>query len=439
MIGRMATTATISPMDAAVEEIGLTDSLGVPLGPGLPGGFLHALGAREAYDDLVISGALLVDLYEVFLRPGVHYLSGFFGPAERFLRDAGGDVQFVPADFRRFAPLLEELAPRVMSTVCAPPDNQGYMSLSLHAGATVGELHRAGASPRRKLIVEINERFPRTYGMPPDHRHAIHVDEADLIVQSDVSPFVLEDPPLTEIEHAIAEHAVRFVTDGCTLQTGIGAIPSAIAGLLATHDGGGYGVHSEMFTTGLMELHRAGKVTNDKGEYDKVSVTTFAAGTQALYDWLDGNEQVRFLPADLVNDPGLISHNRKMVTINGAVSVDLAGQAMADTIGGKQFSGIGGHEDFVGATGVQLEDRSLVCLPSTATGADGSVVSRIVDEFPAGAVVTTPRHQLDVVITEHGAAELRGKTVRDRRRALAAIAHPQFRDRLLEAAETADI
>jgi acyl-CoA hydrolase len=432
----MATQPTIVPMETAVEQIGLTDTVGVPLGPGIPGGFLHALGARDAYDDLVISGALLVDLYEVFLRPGVHYVSGFFGPAERFLKDSGADVQFVPADFRRFGPLLQERRPRVMGTVATPPDARGYMSLSLHAGATVDELHRAGAAPDRLLLVEISEKFPTTFGLPPDHRHAIHVDEADLIVQSDLDPFLLADPATTDVHQAIAEHAVRFVVDGSTLQTGIGGIPSAIAGLLASLDGGGYGVHSEMFTTGLMQLHKAGKVTNErKGEYEKMSITTFAAGTQELYDWLDGNDDVRFLPADLVNDPRAISDNRRMVTINGAVSVDLAGQAMADTIGGKQYSGIGGHEDFVGATGVQLEDRSLVCLPSTATSAEGVTVSRILDQFPAGAVVTTPRHQLDVVITEHGVAELRGRTVLERRRALAAIAHPDFRDQLLEAAE----
>jgi acyl-CoA hydrolase len=435
----MATKATIVPMETAVEQIRAIDTVGVPLGPGIPGGFLHALGARDSYENLVISGALLVDLFEVFLRPGVHYLSGFFGPAERFLLDSGADVEFVPADFRRFAPLLEALRPRVMATVATPPDAKGYMSLSLHAGATVDELHRAGAAPDRTLLVEIDERFPRTFGMPPDHRHAIHVDEADIVVESDVAPFVLAEPPPSEVHQAIAAHAVAFVTDGCTLQTGIGGIPSAIAGLLAEHDGGGYGVHSEMFTTGLMQLHKAGKVTNDKGEFDKVSITTFAGGTEELYEWLDGNDEVRFLPADLVNNPGLIRHNRKMVTINGAVSIDLAGQAMADTIGGRQYSGIGGHEDFVGAPGLELDARSLVCLPSTATSADGVVVSRILDQFPAGAIVTTPRHQIDVVITEFGVAELRGLTVRDRRRALANIAHPDFRDQLHDAAESAPI
>ena len=179
-----------------------------------------------------------------------------------------------------------------------------------------------------------------------------------------------------------------------------------------------------------MHLHRSGKVTNTKGgPWDGFSVTTFAAGTQELYDWLDGNDDVRFLPVQLVNSPELISRNRKMVTINSALCIDLYGQVVADTIGSRQYSGIGGHEDFISATGLELEDRSLVCLPSTAKSA-GTVISRIVAALPEGWVITTPRHQLDVVVTEFGAAELRGGTVRERALALAEIAHPDFRDEL---------
>jgi acyl-CoA hydrolase len=419
---------------AAAELIRPADTLGIPLGPGQPGEFLHALGAREQFDDLTVYGALLVDLYELFGRSGVHYRSGFFGPVERMLRDAGNDVAFVPADFRRFAPLLELAAPRVMATAATPPDSDGMMSLSLHAGATVRELHRCGADPERLLIVEANSTLPRTVGLPPAHAHAIHVDEADVIIESARAPFVLADPEETPVDRAIAEHARSFVADGCTLQTGIGGIPSTIARLLAEGPGGGYGIHSEMFTTGLMHLHRAGKITNQKGVYDGYSVTTFASGTAELYDWLDGSDEVRFLPVEEVNDPDVIARNRRMVTINGAVAVDLYGQLMADTVRGVQFSGVGGHEDFVSAPGQELEDRSLVCLPSAAV-AGGVSISRIVAAFPAGAVVTTPRHQLDVVITEHGAAELRGLTVRERARALAVIADPDHRAELVEAAE----
>jgi acyl-CoA hydrolase len=271
-------------------------------------------------------------------------------------------------------------------------------------------------------------------GLPPEHPHVVHVDDVDVLVESDRPIFVLDDPEPTDIERAIAREASAYIHDGSTLQTGIGGIPSAIAGLLADGDGGDYGVHSEMFTTGLMKLHLAGKVTNrHKGIFPDHSISTFAAGTTELNMWLDGNDEVRFLPVSVVNSPETIAQNVRMVTINSALSVDLYSQAVADTIAGKQYSGIGGHEDFTAASGFQLEDRALLCLPSTMT-VDGQVRSRILPALPEGWVVTTPRHQLDVVITEYGAAELRGGTVRERAMALAEIAHPDFRDELRERA-----
>jgi acyl-CoA hydrolase len=165
-------------------------------------------------------------------------------------------------------------------------------------------------------------------------------------------------------------------------------------------------------------------------------VTTFAFGSPELYAWLNGNPDVVFLPVEIVNAPDAIAANNQMVTINGALAVDIHGQVVADTIGGGQFSGIGGAEDFVAGAGLELSDRSLICLPSTFEK-DGVVASRIVPWFGQGAVITTPRHQVDVIVTEYGAAELEGKTVRERGEALAAIAHPQFRDDLMAAADRA--
>jgi len=352
------------------------------------------------------------------------------------LRDSGANISFAPADFRRFQPLMEQQRPRVMATAVAPPFADGWCSLSLHAGASVGELARAAADPERLVVAEISQRFPHTLGLPPEHRHAIHLDQIDLLIESDRAPFVIEDPPPTDAERAIAEHARAFIPDGATLQTGIGAVPSTIASLLAEGDGGDYGIHSEMFTTGLMRLHEAGKVTNQKGQFDGVSVATFAGGTEELYDWLDGNHDVAFLPVEVINSPELIGRNRLMATINGAIAIDIQGQVVADTINGAQYSGIGGHEDFVAGPALALDQRALLCLPSTIPLGD-ELRSRIVPWFDAGAVVTTPRHQVDLIVTEYGAAELQGKTVHQRGEALAAIAHPDFRDELLAAAERA--
>jgi acyl-CoA hydrolase len=408
------------------------DTLGIPLGPGQPRAVLHALGERTAFDDLVVFGALLMDLYALFTRPGVHYRSGFFGPAERFLRDSGADVQFIPSDFRGFIAIAEKLRPRVLAASTAPPVD-GYLSLSLHAGATIPEMQRAMADPDRVVIAEVNPKLPFTYGLPPDHPHRVAVDDVDVIVWSDADPPVLAESPVSDVDRAIAGHVAEYVFDGCTLQTGIGGVPSMVAKLLAAGPGGDYGIHSEMFTTGLMHLHQAGKVTNRKGIYDGVSITTFAAGTADLYEWLDGNEEVRFLPVDIVNSPDVIACNHAFVSINGAMAIDLYGQVVADTRGRQQYSGIGGHEDFVAGGNLRLEDRSLICLPSTALVL-GEVQSRIVPTFDAGQVVTTPRHHLDVVVTEHGSVEVRAMTVHERALAIAELAHPDFRDELRAAA-----
>ncbi|MCP4006509.1 MAG: 4-hydroxybutyrate CoA-transferase [bacterium] len=419
----------------AADQVRGVDTLAIPLGPGQPPDFLQALGERERFEDLSVFGALLIDLFPLFTRPGVTLHSGFYGPAERVLRDAGHAVCFVPADFRRFTRLAQVMKPRVMVTAATPPDAGGWCSLSLHAGATVEELQRCGRDPDRVLIVEANAKLPFTLGLLPEHPHALHVDQIDYLIRSDRDVVSLPEIPPSDVEQAIAKCAAEYVCEGATLQTGIGGVPNAVAEIVSTRAGGDYGIHSEMFTTGLMKLHRAGKVSNlRKGVHEGYSVTTFALGNRELYDWLDGEgrDLVRFLPVDAVNTPALIARNRKLISINGALSVDLFGQVVADEIDGKEHSGIGGHEDFVTGAAFSEGGRSLICLPSTAGHAGN--ISRIVSRFPAGTCVTTPRHQVDVIITEYGAAELAGLTTSQRREALVEIAHPDFRDELARAA-----
>jgi acyl-CoA hydrolase len=412
------------------------DTIGFGLGPGNPDAFLTALGTRDDWEALTFGGALLLGYYTVFTQPGVSYRSGFFGPAERILLAEGHDIELVPGGFRQFAPILARFAPRIMTAQGAPPDAEGRVNLSLHLGATRDELMQAGRDPDRVLLVEVNPQLPRTHSLPPAFDNSLPLDLIDVVVEADGAPYALEDPVPTDVDAAIAGHALRFVTDGCTLQTGIGAVPNMVAKALAEGEGGDYGIHSEMFTTGLMHLHQAGKVTNSaKGAFDGVSVTTFALGTADLYRWLDDNAAVAFLPVDVVNDPTVIGGNRKLVSINGALSLDLYGQVVADNIDGQQISGVGGHEDFVSGADLHVDTRSLICLHSTVT-VGGAVHSRIVPLLPEGAVVSTPRHHTGVVVTEFGAAELTGLTVRERARALADIAHPDFRAELHATAET---
>ena len=355
-------TTRCTPREAA-ELVRPRDTVGFGLGPGNPDAFLTALGERDDWERLVLGGALLLGYYTVLTKPGVSYRSGFFGPAERILLAEGHDIELVPGGFRQFAPILARFAPRIMTAQAAPPDADGRVNLSLHYGATRDELLRAGNDPDRVLLVEVNPKLPRTHSLAPEFDNTLPLELIDVLVEADGDPYVLADPAPSAEDAAIAAQALEFVTDGSTLQTGIGAIPSMIATKLADGAGGGYGVHSEMFTTGLMRLHQAGKVTNDaKGIFDGVSVTTFALGSTELYEWLDGNAEVAFLPVDVVNDPTVIGRNRKLVSINGALCVDLYGQIVADNVDGKQISGVGGHEDFVSGADLRADAHSLVCL-----------------------------------------------------------------------------
>lgn len=420
--------------DEAAALLRPADVLGLGLGPANPHGLLAALSRRTDWTDLVVGGGLILGLFDLFTRPGVHYRSGFFGPAERYYLGAGGDVELVPAGFRQFAPILRRLAPRVMMAQATPPDYRGFVNLSLHHGATCDELRRAGNDPERLLMIEATPHLPRTRALE-GYPNEIHVDDIDVLVRTDEQPVELPVGAVRDADAAIARIAATFIPDDATLQTGIGGIPSIVAEQLASRDAGEFGVHSEMFTDGLWQLHLAGKVRNQaKGIYDGVSVTTFALGSRGLYDWLDGNEEVAFGPVHVVNDPTIIGENRHFVSINGAITVDLYGQVVADSVEGRQISGVGGHEDFVAGAELSLDAVSLICLPSTITVGD-ELRSRLVATLPPGSIVSTPRHHTAVVVTEFGAADLRDATVRERARRLAAIAHPTFRDELLAAAE----
>ena len=428
-------THTCTP-EEAISFIRPVDRIGFGLGPANPDAFLTALGQRDDWVDLVLGGALLLNYYDVLTHPGVSYRCGFFGPAERILLSQGHRIEHVPGGFRQFAPILATFAPRVMVAQAAPPDSNGNVNLALHYGATRPELLRAGRDPDRLLLIEINPNLPRTKSLPPAFDNTIPIELVDVLVEADGIPFALEEPPPDEVDRAIAENALGFVTDGATLQTGIGTVPNMVASGLASGPLGGFGIHSEMFTSGLMRLHQAGKVTNSaKGIFPSVSVTTFALGTAELYRWLDQNDEVAFLDVAAVNDPTTISRNAGLVSINGALSVDLYGQIVADAIDGRQISGVGGHEDFVAGADLRADARSLICLRSTVEVA-GEPVSRIVGALPEGSVVSTPRHHTGTVVTEYGAAELAGLTVRERAHALVEIAHPDHRPALRKVAET---
>jgi acyl-CoA hydrolase len=413
----------------AVARLRRDDTVAVPILTGQPAALLTALAERDDWQELTLFSGLLIEPYPILLRPGVRYISGFLGPIERMLIDAGGAIDFLPSDFLGWDRWARSQSPRVVASAVAPMDEHGYFSFALHAGATFDAFLSATRDPERVAIAEVVRDLPHVYGLGEHGAHRVHVSEVDAVVESDRSAFVLPVEAPTEVDRAIAARVESLIPEGATLQFGIGAVPNIVATLLAEGPKGDFGVHTEMFVDGIMRLHGADKITNRKGIHDGFSVATFAAGSAELNRWLHRNPEVRLLPVTQVNDPAIIRRNRRMVSINGALGVDVHGQIMAESIGARQYSGVGGHELFVMGARDSEGGKSIVCLRATAT-VDGRPVSTIVAQFPAGTPVSTPRQHVDYVVTEYGIAHLGPLTSRERRAALAAIAHPDLRAEL---------
>ena len=405
------------------------DALSCGLVAGQPAGFLDALGARTDLEEVVLYTGLLLQPYALLQNPGARIVSGFFGPIERMARQLQARVRYIPRDFNGLERLALDLKPRVMLAVTSPPDADGWLSFGVHAGATFRPFLAAARDPERLAIAEINRRMPRVAGVPELGGNRVHVSEVDVLVEHDAELVTIPDALPSDADLAIARQVCDRIPPDAILQFGIGAIPNAIAGILADRGPGHFAIHTEMISDGIMRLHRAGAIRNRKPLYDGVTVATFALGSRALYDWLDGNPDVRILPVTAVNGPGVLVQLPELTSINGAIAIDLAGQVAADTIAGRQYSGTGGHEAFVSGAGSAPGGRSFLCTRATAT-VDGRAVSTIVAAFPPGTRVTTPRHHVQWVVTEHGAVDLSLLDDVERPRALIEIAAPEFRDEL---------
>lgn len=405
------------------------DTIAAPIATGQPAAFLSAIGDRDDWDGLTVFSGLLIEPYGFIQRRGVQFISGFYGPIERMMIAAGAAIDYLPADFLGWERYARAARPRVMASAVAPMDERGFFSFGLHSGATFETFVEAMRDKDRLAVVEVVRDMPHIFGLGQFGGHRVHVSEIDAVIESDRSTFVLPDIAISDADRVIGASVESLVPDGATLQFGIGGIPNIVAQLLADGRKGDFGIHTEMFVDGIMRLHKAGKITNHKGVFDGFSIATFGAGSSELYTWMDRNPEVRMLPVMQVNDPAVIRCNRRMVSINGAIAIDLNGQVMADTIGPRQYSGVGGHELFVIGAHDSAEGRSIICLHSTAT-VNGGPVSSIVASLPPGTPTSTPRHHVQYVVTEHGIANLGMLTARQRREALIAIAHPDFRAEL---------
>jgi len=414
---------------AAARLVRPRDTVIAGFAAGQPVGFLEALGARTDLEDVVLYTGLLLRPYALLQNPGVRVVSGFFGPIERMARAAGARVGYLPADFNDLERLGLRLKPRVVLAVTSPPDRDGWLSFGLQAGANYRPFMEAIRDPERLAVAEVNPRMPRVDGIPELGGNRVHLSEVDVLVEHEADLVALPPEEPSPADLAIAQLVVERILPGSILQFGIGAIPDAIARILAERPGGGFGIHTEMISDGVMRLHEAGKVTNRKPLYDGFTVATFALGSERLYRWLDGNPEVRILPVTDVNESSVLRQLPRLTSINGALAIDLAGQVAADAVGGRQHSGTGGHESFVSGARSAPDGRSFVCLKSTAT-VSGRRISTILPHFGGDTLVTTPRHHVQYVVTEQGAVDLSVLSDTERPRALIELAHPDFRDGL---------
>ena len=316
----------------------------------------------------------------------------------------------VPSLFRRNILPLDVALVHV-----SPPDRHGFCSLGVSVDVT-----RAAVQKARYVIAQVNPRMPRTHGDALIHKDAFHA-----MVECHEELPVVESRPPNEIEQQIGRHVASLIEDGATLQMGIGAIPDATLSALVHHKR--LGIHTEMFSNGLMELVERGNVT---GEEKKVHpgkiVAGFVMGNRKLYDFIDDNPLIAMLDIAYVNDTTVIRRNPKVTAINSAIEIDLTGQVCADSIGMMQYSGVGGQMDFIRGASLSEDGKPIIALPSTTNKG----ISRIVTSLKEGAGVVTTRAHVHYVVTEYGVASLYGKNMRQRAKELIGLAHPDHREQL---------
>ncbi len=311
----------------------------------------------------------------------------------------------------------------------APMDQHGYFNF----GVTISH-YEAAVERARNVIVEVNEDMPRVHG---GYGHGVHISEVDYIVEAGHCGMpLLPSAPPSDIDKKIAEYVITEIEDGACIQLGIGGMPNALGKMIAESDLRDLGVHTEMLVDGFVEMSEAGIVTGKCKNLDRGRMAfSFAAGSQKLYDFMHENPSLAAYPVDYTNHPCIASKIDKLISINSAVEVDLAGQVCSESAGPYIISGSGGQLDFVEAAYNSKGGKSFVCLPSTYKDKDGRIHSRIKGMMTPGAVITDTRATVHYVVTEYGKANMKGMSSWQRAEALIGIAHPDFRDELIREAK----
>lgn len=338
-----------------------------------------------------------------------------------------GRADFTPVLLSEFTLLFKNrILPLDVALIhVSPPDEHGFCSLGLEVGLT-----KTPAESAKIIIAEVNQKMPRTLGDT-----FIHVSRINYMVpvDYDLPEMIMSESNPDPDTEKMAGYIAELIPDGATMQMGIGAIPDAVLKYL--FDKRDLGIHTELFSDGVIDLVEAGVLTNARKKINPGKITAgFILGSRRLYEWVDDNPLIELHPTEYVNDPFVIAQNERQVALNSAIEVDLTGQVCADSIGPKLYSGVGGQLDFIYGASRSKEGVPIIALPSTATMRNGQKISRITTMLKTGAGVVTTRNHVRYVVTEYGVADLYGKTIRQRANALIQIAHPDFRDQLLREA-----
>lgn len=402
------------------------DTVVVPTGAGEPPALLGALSERRHELRGVGVGQILplasFGYFDPATADNIRHVGYFLGGASR-LGAQQGWVDTLACHFSELPQMIRrgQTPADVVFSIASPMDEHGYFALSLGADYTMAAVERA-----RAVVLEVNATAPFVHG----NCH-VHISQVTALVESGAPLREVGLPAVGPVQQAIGAYVADMIEDGSTLQIGYGGIPDAV--VVQLRHKRDLGIHSEMMGDGLLSLIECGAVTNRRKNYlPGKSIATFALGSARLYQYIHRNPAFELHPADFTNDPYLAGRNDKLVSINATLQIDLFGQCGSESLGPAPYSGTGGQADFVRAANRSAGGKSFIVLPSTAK--DGRI-SRIVPTLEPGTLVSTSKNDVNYVVTEFGVAQLRGKSMRERARALIGIAHPDFRSELVEQAE----
>lgn len=395
-----------------------------PGGINIPHDFHVALSRRvQELNNVTICLGLALKLYD-FMQPqfkqNIHIETPFVGPVERMLIE-WGTASYVPQHLNQLKPWQEHRKPNITAMVVTPPDENGFFNRSCFGGLVPKDIVAA----TDVVMVEVNSKTPWLEG----EDLKIHISEIDYICESDTDLVEIPDIPITEVERQIAAYITDMIPDGSTIQLGLGGLANAIGYFLL--DKKDLGVHTEVVQKSFMDLMKAGVINGSRKNFNPGKVlATFCVGDKELWDYVDHNSDFLFTEVAFNNDPQVIGKNDNLISINNALCMDLTGQVGSESIRHRQYSGTGGQMNFLQGAALSQGGKGIIALNSTWKDKEGNLRSSIIPFMPPGTIVTTPRTEVDYVITEYGVTNLKYKRVSERIKAMISVAHPDFRDEL---------